>query len=84
MLEVLREKFKNSHAQKALQDTKNVYLVEHNPVKGRDTFWSDDNDGTGKNMLGTLLMQARAGLFRTSLPAAPSSYRADLPNKIFS
>lgn len=48
---------------KWLRATGNAHLVEHNPVKGRDAFWSDDNDGTGKNMLGKLWMQVRSSLF---------------------
>jgi hypothetical protein len=39
-----------------------AYLVEHNLVKGRDAFWSDDSDGAGQNMLGKLWMQVRSSL----------------------
>lgn len=39
--------------------TGDAYLVEHNPVKGRDNVWSDDNDGTGKNLLGQIWMEIR-------------------------
>ena len=42
--------------------TGEAYLVEHNPVKGRDVFWSDDSDGSGQNMLGKLWMQVRYSL----------------------
>lgn len=62
MQEILREKFKDANLKDKLLATGKSYLVEHTPVKGRDTFWSDDNDGTGQNMLGKLLMQVRGGL----------------------
>lgn len=42
-----------------LLSTEDAYLVEHNPVVGRDTAWSDNNNGTGSNMLGRLLMELR-------------------------
>ena len=35
-------------------------LVEHNPA--RDAFWSDEFDGRGKNMLGSLWMELRSEL----------------------
>jgi ribA/ribD-fused uncharacterized protein len=40
--------------------TRDSYIVEHIPVKGRDKFWGDDFDGSGKNMLGQLWMEIRA------------------------
>lgn len=45
-----------------LEATGDAALVEHNPVKGRDAFWSDDHDGTGLNMLGKLWMEIRSEL----------------------
>ena len=39
--------------------TGNAKLVEHTK---RDSFWGDGGDGTGKNMLGNLLMEAREEL----------------------
>jgi N-glycosidase YbiA len=63
MADVLKAKFQqNPKLGRWLLDTGNAYLVEHNPVKGRDRDWSDDFDGSGKNMLGILLMQERSYL----------------------
>ncbi len=60
MLEALRAKF-TQH--KALQDillsTGNALLVEHT---ANDAYWGDAGDGTGKNMLGILLMKVREEL----------------------
>jgi predicted NAD-dependent protein-ADP-ribosyltransferase YbiA (DUF1768 family) len=56
-----------------LDATGDSFLVEHNLVKGRDTFWSDDFDGTGKNMLGTLWMELRSEMRgETVKPIDPS------------
>jgi predicted NAD-dependent protein-ADP-ribosyltransferase YbiA (DUF1768 family) len=63
MRKVLEEKFKpGTELAKALLATGNAYLVEHTPKKGRDGFWADDFDGTGRNMLGILLMERRQAL----------------------
>ncbi|MFZ0566143.1 MAG: NADAR family protein [Chlamydiales bacterium] len=43
-----------------LEATGDAHLVEHNPKKGRDAYWSDNHDGTGKNKLGHLWMELRA------------------------
>ncbi|TYC72480.1 NADAR family protein [Stappia sp. BW2] len=42
-----------------LLETKGQDLVEHTP---HDHFWADGGDGSGKNMLGSLLMELRAVL----------------------
>eukprot|EP00421_Protoceratium_reticulatum_P049203 CAMPEP_0168452482 /NCGR_PEP_ID=MMETSP0228-20121227/49182_1 /TAXON_ID=133427 /ORGANISM="Protoceratium reticulatum, Strain CCCM 535 (=CCMP 1889)" /LENGTH=300 /DNA_ID=CAMNT_0008467147 /DNA_START=79 /DNA_END=978 /DNA_ORIENTATION=+ len=39
--------------------TGNAFLLEHNPVVGRDRRWSDNNDGSGRNWLGLQLMLLR-------------------------
>ncbi len=62
MRKILVAKFNNPFHKEMLLATGSSYLVERNPKKGRDTFWSDDSDGTGKNMLGKLLMQIRKEL----------------------
>lgn len=57
---VLNAKFEqNSDLKQLLIDTKNSFLLEHNEKKERDVYWSNDNDGTGRNMLGYLLMYLR-------------------------
>ncbi|HSX10268.1 MAG TPA: NADAR family protein, partial [Chlamydiales bacterium] len=61
MKEVLAAKIdQNPLIASRLAATGDAFLVEHNPVKGRDAFWSDDCDGTGRNMLGILWMELRS------------------------
>lgn len=61
MKEILQAKVQqNAFLGDWLDATGQSALVEHNPVKGRDAFWSDDHDGTGRNMLGKLWMEIRA------------------------
>lgn len=61
MKEVLNAKVsQNSHIAEWLNSTEQGLLIEHNPVKGRDAFWSDDHDGSGQNWLGRLWMEIRA------------------------
>lgn len=57
MLAALREKFGPcSHLAAILLETGNATLVEHTK---NDSYWGDGGDGSGKNMLGKLLMQVR-------------------------
>ena len=74
MIEVIKIKFSNEEYKKVLLSTQNAYLVEHNPVKNRDSFWSDDHDGTGKNILGLLLMELRENLGGVGVVAPPKEY----------
>jgi len=63
MRAVLEAKFKpGAPCTEALLKTKDAFLLEHNSVSGRDTVWSDDKYGRGKNWLGLLLMLVRDGL----------------------
>lgn len=60
MLEALRAKFKqHPRLRKELLLTKNAVIVEHT---SNDFYWADGGDGTGKNMLGKLLMKVREEL----------------------
>jgi ribA/ribD-fused uncharacterized protein len=60
MRKALKAKFnQNPEMMNALKDTGAAYLLEHNPVIGRDNYWSDDHTGDGKNRLGKLLMSIR-------------------------
>jgi len=52
MFSLLKMNFNNTTLGQILVSTGSKYLVEHNPVKGRDNYWSDDCDGTGQNQLG--------------------------------
>lgn len=60
MREVVRAKF-NQHEdiKQILLSTKNAYLVEHTV---NDSYWGDGGDGSGKNMLGKILMEIREEL----------------------
>ena len=63
MREALRAKFiQHRDLQEKLLSTGDRQLVEHT---ARDRFWGDGGDGSGKNMLGRLLMELRAS-FRAS------------------
>lgn len=76
MYEVLLEKFSDPELRAALLATGDAYLNEHNPVVGRDAIWSDNYDGTGLNLLGTLLMYVRQHCGGTGVvpPRAPSPH----------
>lgn len=57
MREALYAKFtQHSDLKEKLLETKDATLVEHT---GNDSYWGDGGDGTGKNMLGILLMEIR-------------------------
>ena len=59
MWEVLNAKFtQNNDLKELLEATKGSYLLEHNQAP-RDDYWSDNHNGTGKNMLGKMLMAIR-------------------------
>lgn len=70
----VRIKFKIPLYTIILLQTGSKYLVEHNPVKERDSYWSDDNDGSGKNKLGELLMKIRREHFGNEIVDKPSDY----------
>ncbi|KAG0257912.1 hypothetical protein BG011_003682 [Mortierella polycephala] len=53
---VLQKFLQHSTLTKLLLDTGNRYLVEHTR---NDRYWADGGDGTGKNMLGKILMEIR-------------------------
>ena len=57
MLTALRAKFsQHSKLREILLSTGDDKLVEHTE---KDFYWGDGGDGTGRNMLGTLLMKVR-------------------------
>ena len=68
MLKVVTEKFALPEFKKALLASGDAYLLEHNSKKGRDNYWSDDNDGNGTNMLGITLMDVRNTLGGERVP----------------
>jgi len=60
MREALRAKFtQNEELKQILLETGDAYLVEHTK---NDSYWGDGGDGSGKNMLGKLLMELREQL----------------------
>jgi ribA/ribD-fused uncharacterized protein len=57
MLLAVRTKFRQHPGLAAtLLDTGNAEIIEHTK---RDTYWGDGGDGSGKNMLGLILMRVR-------------------------
>ena len=73
MKAVLEAKFRDATLRDALLATGGAYLLEHNSKVGRDSYWSDDHDGTGANMLGRMLMSLRAELGGKGEPAPAQS-----------
>lgn len=60
MEEILYEKFsQNEEIKKVLLSTADAELVEHTD---KDSYWGDGGNGSGKNMLGKLLMKIRERL----------------------
>jgi ribA/ribD-fused uncharacterized protein len=60
MLEALRAKFtQHNDLREILLSTGNAVLVEHTT---NDNYWGDGGDGSGRNMLGELLMKVREEL----------------------
>lgn len=74
MLEILRLKFYTGISAIVLLATGNKFLVEHTPIKGRDSYWSDNFDGSGQNKLGLLLMQIREELGGHGIVNRPIEY----------
>jgi N-glycosidase YbiA len=60
MIEALRAKFtQHKDLKEILLGTGDAILVEHTK---NDNYWADGGDGSGRNMLGILLMQLREEL----------------------
>jgi len=65
MYRAVKAKFTQHEALRTLLlDTKDAELVEHTT---NDAYWADGGDGTGKNMLGKILMRVRDELRTTTL-----------------
>jgi ribA/ribD-fused uncharacterized protein len=64
MREVVRAKFsQHDDIRQLLLSTGDAKIVEHTE---NDSFWGDGGDGSGKNMLGRILMEVREELKRGS------------------
>lgn len=60
MREAVRAKFtQHEDCKSMLLSTGDAELIEHTT---NDSYWADGGDGTGKNMLGKILMEIRAEL----------------------
>ena len=60
MEEAVRAKFtQHADLRRVLLETGDTLIVEH---RTRDSYWGDGPDGSGKNMLGRILMRVRADL----------------------
>ena len=60
MREAVRAKFRQHPSLRSLLlSTGQAYLIEHTR---NDAYWGDGGDGTGKNMLGRILMEVREEL----------------------
>jgi ribA/ribD-fused uncharacterized protein len=83
MSEVIYAKFTQNAKLRSLlvESTGSAYLVEHNEVVGRDTYWSDNHNGTGQNRLGELLMELRGQLGGYGSVTAPRAYYNFLKNR---
>lgn len=71
MREALRAKFEqHPRLKELLLSTGNAVLVEHTR---NDRYWADAGDGTGRNMLGLMLMELRSALSeRSDAPGPPT------------
>ena len=78
----LQCKFEDGELQKKLLDTHDAYLVENCPP-GHDHFWADNGDGTGKNMLGILLMELRQKLGGSGVVPMPDMLKKFYASKCF-
>lgn len=56
---VLQKFSQHEEAKTLLLSTGDRLLIEHTP---KDAYWGDGGDGSGKNMLGTILMEVREHL----------------------
>ena len=62
MREVVRAKFtQHADIRQVLLSTGDAMIVEHTE---NDSYWGDGGDGSGKNMLGRILMDVRDELAR--------------------
>jgi ribA/ribD-fused uncharacterized protein len=62
MYDALKAKFtQHEELRQLLLDTGDAKLVEHT---ARDAYWGDGGDGSGRNMLGQILMRVRGELRR--------------------
>lgn len=65
MRTAVRAKFaQHESLKKLLIDTADAIIVEHTE---RDSYWGDGGDGSGKNMLGLILMEIRDELARNEI-----------------
>ena len=83
MLKALRLKFmQHDKLRRKLLETGDKTLIEHT---SNDSYWGDGGDGSGRNMLGKLLMQVRRDLRAkyggSASPQSNTSYHRSSPAK---
>mmetsp|Transcript_25766 Transcript_25766/g.47090 ORF Transcript_25766/g.47090 Transcript_25766/m.47090 type:complete len:412 (-) Transcript_25766:145-1380(-) len=66
MMAVQRAKFQDEDMRACLTATGDKFVLEHNSVCGRDHVWSNNQNGSGRNWLGMLLMLLRDELSGSS------------------
>jgi len=72
MEKIVQAKFsQNKNLKRLLLKTGGAYLVEHS---NRDSFWADNGDGTGLNMLGKINMRTRGNLGGSGIRSCPANY----------
>jgi len=81
MRAVLDAKFQDQSLIDALLATGDSFLLEHNACVGRDVFWSDNGDGSGRNALGLQLMMLREEL-RAAEGSTPGRWTAWLQQRV--
>lgn len=73
MRDGVRAKFtQHPELREALLATGDAEIVEHT---ANDAYWGDAGDGSGRNMLGRILMEVRAELRTTHVSSVGSSHR---------
>jgi ribA/ribD-fused uncharacterized protein len=68
---VFQKFLQNPQLFQILDSTGLSYLAEHT---SRDSYWGDGGDGSGKNMLGRILMETRSILRRERIPSTEPGY----------
>lgn len=74
MYQLIKIKFKIPEYAIVLMLTGNKFLVEHNPVVGRDVYWSNNHNDSGQNKLGYLLMKYRGLISDFGIVEKPCDY----------
>ena len=78
MWQILNVKFAPETNRRALLEaTGKAYLLEHNQRAGIDNYWSDNQNGSGYNMLGKMLMAIRDTQPQPKVPTSQDLQQGD-------